>query len=183
MPSILPYLNLTITITTAITTMPEKQLILALNAGSSSLKASLMEGDSIHICDFLGERLGTPGSVVHLPGDDNNNNNNKSIEEDHMNHETALQHIIAYLREQGQLDHLVAIGHRVVHGGTTFTSSVIVEDEEQQQLEDVSHLAPLYVNFVFFCFVCEILILFCLFVLQHYCRRVHTLSHMQYSPN
>lgn len=117
--------------------MPEKQLILALNAGSSSLKASLMEGDSTHICDFLGERLGTPGGVLHLPGD-------KSIEEDNMSHETALSHVIVYLKEQDQLDHLVAIGHRVVHGGTAFSSSVIVGDKEQQQIKDISHLAPLH---------------------------------------
>ena len=113
-----------------------KKLILALNAGSSSLKASLMEGDSREIAHFLGERLNTPSGVLHLPGD-------KSIEEDNMSHEQALGHVIDYLKEQHFLDHLVAIGHRVVHGGTTFTSSVKVEDKELQQIKDVSHLAPL----------------------------------------
>ena len=114
----------------------KKQLILALNAGSSSLKASLMEGDSVHISNFLGERLGTPGAVVHLP-------DSTSVEEENINHETALQHVITYLRDQGQLDQLVAIGHRVVHGGTSFTGSVIVGDKEEQEIKDISHLAPL----------------------------------------
>lgn len=113
-----------------------KQLILALNAGSSSLKASLMEGDSVHISNFLGERLGTAGAVVHLP-------DSTSAKEENMDHETALQHVIGYLRDKGQLEQLVAIGHRVVHGGTTFTSSVIVGDKEQQEIKDISHLAPL----------------------------------------
>ena len=122
--------------TTNMAIIKKQQLILALNAGSSSLKASLLEGDSKEIAHFLGERLNTSNGVVHLPGD-------KSIQEDNMTHEQALGHVIDYLREQHYLDHLVAIGHRVVHGGTTFTSSVVVDDKELQQIKDVSHLAPL----------------------------------------
>jgi len=118
--------------------MTERQLILSLNAGSSSLKASLMEGDSEHICDFLGERLGTPDGVIHLPG-------NKTIQSKGMKHEVALRHVLNYLKEEGYLDRLVAVGHRVVHGGTVFHSSAIVEDKEEQQIKDISHLAPLYV--------------------------------------
>jgi hypothetical protein len=112
------------------------KLILALNAGSSSLKASLMEGDSKHIAHFLGERLNTKEGVLHLPGD-------KKVTQENMSHEQALSLVIDYLKEQSLLDNLVAIGHRVVHGGTTFTSSVKVEDSELQQIKDVSHLAPL----------------------------------------
>ena len=117
-----------------------KQFILALNSGSSSLKASLLEGDShVVVANFLGERLNTPGGVLHLPGD-------KSITQDNMSHEQALQHVLDFLKTDGddnKLDNLVAIGHRVVHGGTTFTSSVVVNDKELQQIKDVSHLAPL----------------------------------------
>ena len=116
--------------------LKKPQLILALNAGSSSLKASLLEGDSQEIAHFLGERLNTPNGVLHLP-------NKKSIRQVDMTHEQALEHVIDYLKEERLLDHLVAIGHRVVHGGTTFNSSVIVQDKELQQIKDVSHLAPL----------------------------------------
>lgn len=118
--------------------MSKKQFILALNAGSSSLKASLMEGDSKHMAQFLGERLNTPGGILHLPG-----NHHPSIEGENMSHEQALTHVIHYLKEQKLLENLVAIGHRVVHGGTIFTSSVQVNDKELQQIKDVSHLAPL----------------------------------------
>jgi acetate kinase len=115
-----------------------KKYILALNAGSSSLKASLMEQDSLEVATkvFLAERLNTPSGVVHLPS-------NQFITETNLSHERALEHIIAYLKGEHLLDHLVAIGHRVVHGGTTFTSSVVVKEEELQLIKNVSRLAPL----------------------------------------
>ncbi|CAB9502302.1 Acetate kinase [Seminavis robusta] len=121
--------------------MAKQQYILALNAGSSSLKASLLQshnnGTITEVAHFLGERLNTPGGVIHLP-------QQTEIAEQNMSHEQALSHVIDYLRKEQLLENLVAIGHRVVHGGTTFTSSVVVEQKELQQIKDVSHLAPLH---------------------------------------
>lgn len=115
-----------------------KKYILALNAGSSSLKASLMEQDALEVSpkEFLAERLNTPRSVIHLPS-------NQSLAEANLNHERALEHILAYLQGEQLLDHLVAVGHRVVHGGIAFTSSVVVKEEELQRIKNISHLAPL----------------------------------------
>ena len=118
------------------TTMTPQQFVLALNAGSSSLKASLLEGDSNHVAHFLGERLNTKEGVLHLP-------EGKTVELENMSHEQALENILNYLKEKSLLDNLVAIGHRVVHGGTTFTSSAVVGDKELQQIKEISHLAPL----------------------------------------
>ena len=115
---------------------PQKKLVLALNSGSSSLKASLMEGDSYEIANFLGERLHTEHAVVHLPGE-------TTIRQPNMDHETALSFIIDYLKDQNMLDGLVAIGHRVVHGGTIFKGSAVIGDKEYQQLKSITHLAPL----------------------------------------
>jgi len=41
------------------------------------------------------------------------------------------------------LDDLVAIGHRVVHGGPKFTDSAVVTDESFEEMKSISHLAPL----------------------------------------
>ena len=116
----------------------QKQYILALNAGSSSLKASLMEHDALDATPkvFLAERLNTAQGILHFPCQ-------KSITEINLSHEMALKHIIDYLKGEQLLDFLVAIGHRVVHGGTSFTSSVVIKDSELQLIKNVSHLAPL----------------------------------------
>lgn len=121
--------------------MRSKPLVLAINAGSSTLKASILRGET-HLATFLAERLDTDDAVVHyhVAGHDP-----VSQASQNMDHALALQTILQFLgSSQPQLmNDLVAVGHRVVHGGSRFTSSVIVDEQVLEEIDAISHLAPL----------------------------------------
>ncbi|WP_319448138.1 MULTISPECIES: acetate kinase [unclassified Mycobacterium] len=102
--------------------------VLVLNCGSSSLKYAVVEPDSgRQLADGIVERIGDDGG----PAD----------------HEAALRAAFVALAEAGceleALD-LVAVGHRVVHGGPDLYRPTIVDDALIATLERVSPLAPLH---------------------------------------
>lgn len=119
-----------------------QKLVLALNAGSSSLKASVIKGEE-SIVSFLAERLTTPDAAIHISP---KGKNKFDVDKDAgkvFDHSDALTKIIEYLEKNGMLANLVVVGHRVVHGGSIFSDSAVVTDESLQQMASVSHLAPL----------------------------------------
>lgn len=119
----------------------DEPLVLALNAGSSSLKASVLQG-STTILSFLSERLNTKDSVINIQiGDEDDE---VLVEKSDMDNATALDHIINFLKDHNVMPKLTAIGHRVVHGGTAFTESAIMDDESLEKLKSVTRLAPLH---------------------------------------
>lgn len=120
-------------------------LALALNAGSSSLKASVISASNQQtttIVSFLAERLSTSDALIHVHHGDSKDT---IIPDDDggFDHSQALSRIIDCLRHQGILNDLVAVGHRVVHGGTIFSDSCLVTEANLEQIISVSHLAPL----------------------------------------
>jgi acetate kinase len=120
-----------------------KALVLALNAGSSSLKASVLKGDEC-IVSFLAERLTTPDAAIHIhPKDQPKVSVEKQDNDENMDHAEALSRIIGYVKDNGMLTNLVAVGHRVVHGGSLFSDSTVVTEESLEQMKSVTHLAPL----------------------------------------
>lgn len=121
--------------------------ILVINAGSSSLKYQLidMNGEKVlakGVCD----RIGLPGSVIkHKTHDDRSINREIPME----NHLEAIKQLIAVLTDDeagviSSLDEINAVGHRVVHGGEKFFSSVIIDDEVLKTIEECGELAPLH---------------------------------------
>ncbi len=120
--------------------------ILVVNAGSSSLKYQLLdtETDTL-LAKGLCERIGIDGRIEHkLPS-------GKSMEMDASmpNHAEALKIVVAALtdKEHGcisSMDEIAAVGHRVVHGGSYFSESVIVDDEVIAKLENCRDIAPLH---------------------------------------
>ena len=118
-----------------------KDLVLALNAGSSSIKASLLEDKEHLLHALLGERLGTDQSRIHL---EFASEDPVEICEPNIDHERALKEIVKALKERAMLDDIAAVGHRVVHGGTEFSVSTIIDSTAVlERIESVSHLAPL----------------------------------------
>ncbi|OGT07032.1 MAG: acetate kinase [Gammaproteobacteria bacterium GWF2_41_13] len=62
-----------------------------------------------------------------------------------VNYESAIYSIIEVLREVDQLEsQLIAVGHRVVHGGEKFKSSVVIDESVLDQIRDCCRLAPLH---------------------------------------
>jgi len=135
--------------------MNSNLMVLALNSGSSSLKASVIKNNgSTTVVSFLAERLGTSDSIIHAVNyeDSSSSSNIKSKKEDlpkddplaSLTHGQALTCIIDYLRNKDLLNNVLAVGHRVVHGGTIFQDSAIIEEKELKQIQSISHLAPLH---------------------------------------
>ena len=121
--------------------------ILVINCGSSSLKYQLIDSDSEKVlAKGLCERIGIDGSLLtHTPA----GKDKVKIETPMPNHTVAIQLVIDALTnaEHGviqSLEEIGAVGHRVVHGGEKFASSVVVTDEVIKAIEEVSDLAPLH---------------------------------------
>ena len=121
--------------------------ILVINCGSSSLKYQLINSDSEAVlAKGLCERIGIDGSVLtHTPA----GKDKVRIETPMPNHTVAVQLVIDALTnaEHGvikSLDEIGAVGHRVVHGGEKFASSVVITDEVMKAIEECNGLAPLH---------------------------------------
>jgi acetate kinase len=118
--------------------------IIAINAGSSSLKFQLFEMPSEDvITKGLIERIGLSDSIFNITA------NGEKIQEiiDIPDHEVAVKILLDKLTSLGiiqSLDEINGIGHRVVHGGEKFTDSILLTDEVLSKIEELSDLAPLH---------------------------------------
>ena len=61
-----------------------------------------------------------------------------------LGHDGALDHLIAFLRSELAHDHLIGVGHRVVHGGLNFKGPVLVDASIASEIEKLIPLAPLH---------------------------------------
>ena len=120
--------------------------ILVINAGSSSLKYQLINTESEAVlAKGLCERIGIEGSnIVQKAGD-------KAYEvvAPLKDHTEAFEAVVKALTnpESGAIADMGAIGavgHRVVHGGESFTESVLINDEVLRAIEENIPLAPLH---------------------------------------
>lgn len=118
--------------------------IMAINAGSSSLKFQLLEMPSEEIVTKgIVERIGMKDSVFAIEVDGEKKKETMGIE----NHAKAVEILLDKLTKFGiiqSLDEIDGIGHRVVHGGEKFNDSVVITDEVIKGIEEVSELAPLH---------------------------------------
>ena len=120
--------------------------ILVINAGSTTLKYQLIdsENESV-IAKGLCERIGGTGQISY-----NKRDNTKGSETVELpDHGVALKLIIERMTDPNfgvisDLKEIDAVGHRVVHGGERFSSSVVVNDEVLADIEKCSDLAPLH---------------------------------------
>ena len=120
--------------------------VLVINCGSSSLKYQLINSDSEEVlAKGLCERIGIDGRLVYQKeGCD------KEITEASMpTHKEAIQMVLEALTNEktgaiASLKEVNAIGHRVVHGGEKFASSVIIDEEVVKAVEECNDLAPLH---------------------------------------
>lgn len=121
--------------------------ILVINCGSSSLKYQLisMEDESV-IAKGLCERIGIDGSkLTHQPA----GKDKVEIEKDMPTHQTAIELVMEALKhpDHGVIqntDEISAIGHRVLHGGTTYSESVVVNDDVKRVIRECFDLGPLH---------------------------------------
>jgi acetate kinase len=124
--------------------------ILIVNAGSSSIKYQLIDMNTEQpLSSGIVERIGLEeGSIVHktfLNGEE------KKIREtfEIPNHRVGLKRVAELLidKEVGVIadpSEIKAVGHRMVHGGETFTKTVVITDEVKAKVHELFPLAPLH---------------------------------------
>lgn len=122
--------------------------VLVINCGSSSLKYQLMNPETREVfAKGLCERIGIDGSRMEyeVPAKDYE----IKVEKPMPTHKEALELVINAItdKEHGvitSVDEVEAIGHRMVHGGETFASSVLLTEEAMAAVEANNELAPLH---------------------------------------
>ena len=119
--------------------------ILVVNCGSSSLKYQLIDSETEEVsASGQCERIGLDGIFsIKVKGE----KLEKSV--DIPDHSVAMKTVLDALvaPEHGilkSLDEIEAIGHRVVHGGEKFSSSVLIDENVIREIEECSALAPLH---------------------------------------
>jgi acetate kinase len=121
--------------------------IAVLNAGSSSVKFSLFVARSddleLHVRGQI-EGITTSPHFIAKRRNGTNATETSWPEGTALGHDGALDHILAFLRDELAGDHLVGVGHRVVHGGPDYTHPVIVDATVAAALEKLISLAPLH---------------------------------------
>ncbi|MDE1208076.1 acetate/propionate family kinase [Tenacibaculum larymnensis] len=120
--------------------------VLVINSGSSSIKYQLFEMPQQEVlCSGMIERIGLEIGKVHYKS------NNDKIEEEVVikDHKSGLERVVDLLLDEkvgviSSTNEIKVVGHRVVHGGSTFTKTAIVTDEVKKKIESLFSLAPLH---------------------------------------
>jgi acetate kinase len=125
-----------------------RDLILVLNAGSSSLKFTIFEenGDEQEVLfDGQIEGLFTESRFKAKDGFGKVVEDKKWPSGFPLDHEGAIDALFSWGREAlGGADRIAAVGHRVVHGGLRYTKPTLVDDQILSDLEKFNPLAPLH---------------------------------------
>ncbi|MDP3442565.1 MAG: acetate/propionate family kinase, partial [Ignavibacteria bacterium] len=121
--------------------------VLVLNCGSSSIKYQFIDTtEKIALAKGQVERIGMSSAVLtHQP----HQKEKIKIVGEILDHTIAIEYVIAVLlspnhgviKDKKEID---AVGHRVVHGGETFSGSVLITDQVMKALKDNIELAPLH---------------------------------------
>src|SRR6267154_3375231 len=127
-------------------------LVLAVNAGSSSLKISLFRRSAedaanpvLLLSSSISDVFAPPAKVKFRPVAPQNRSLNEEVDSI-RDHASAFAHFLDRLKEEASIDrtNITHVAHRVVHGGD-YTHPVIISDESYHYIEKLSDLAPLYV--------------------------------------
>ncbi len=120
--------------------------ILVVNSGSSSIKYQLISiPEKKVICKGLVERIGYNNAVIHFKSDKNSFEMELTIPD----HQAGLEKVAELLldSEKGVIsdaNEVYAVGHRVVHGGSTFVKTTIIDDKVKREIKSLFSLAPLH---------------------------------------
>ncbi len=118
--------------------------VIAVNAGSSSLKFQLFEmNDESVIASGVMERIGLDDSIFTIKHAETKDVKELSI----SNHTEAVQLLLNTLLEKGivdSLDDIQGVGHRVVQGGSYYDQSVVMDEAVVERIDELKRMAPLH---------------------------------------
>lgn len=121
--------------------------VLVLNSGSSSIKYQFIDTEQkFALAKGIVERIGMSGAVLSHTRHDGNN---VRIVAELLDHTMAIEYVLAVMlsKNHGVIEDksdIDAVGHRVVHGGESFSGSVLMTDEVMKVLQENIELAPLH---------------------------------------
>ena len=122
-------------------------IVLVLNAGSSSIKYQLFDVDGKKVLAKGGvDKIGMADSSLsnkRIDGDE------VKLEGEIVDHQAGIEYVLGVLisKKHGSvrsLDEIGAVGHRVVHGGESFHTSTMIDEQVIEKIEECSSLAPLH---------------------------------------
>ena len=118
--------------------------ILTVNAGSSSLKFNMIElPEEKELISGYFEKIGLSGGIYSIKI----NGSKIKKEADMRDHKDAIELLIKELLDNKiikSLEEIEGIGHRLVHGGDKYASSVVITDDVINTVKELSSLAPLH---------------------------------------
>jgi acetate kinase len=121
--------------------------IIVINCGSSSIKYQLFEMNTHEVlAKGVVEKIGLHGSFIKH---ERNDGDKVVLEGEIFDHQTGIEYVLGLLSsaKHGSIksfDEIEAVGHRVVHGGEKFNSSVLITDDVIKKVEECIELAPLH---------------------------------------
>jgi len=116
-------------------------MILVINTGSSSIKMVVIDMPSEKLlAEGMAERLGEPEACMtwKIVGKTQHSDLGR------VDHRAAMQHMLEALFASLGKESIVAVGHRVVHGGELFIAPTLLDDAVIAGIESISHMAPLH---------------------------------------
>ena len=121
---------------------PAEPRVLTINGGSSSIKFALFDvGGAIHqIFGGKLERIGTPQASLSVKGTNPGYNSSRPVAA--ADQVAAVDVLMNWIEDQGGREALAAVGHRVVHGGPTYSEPQQVTAAMIEQLQRLSALDP-----------------------------------------
>jgi acetate kinase len=119
------------------------QTILIINCGSSSVKFSIMDPDhgTVFVSGLI-ENINMPSGQAHYRYLDQAKQSDLVPNMDYLSALGYVQKVIS--QDDSLYQSIVAVGHRVVHGGEAFSQSVLIDDAVLQAVEACNDLAPLH---------------------------------------
>lgn len=121
--------------------------ILVLNCGSSSIKFQFFNMDNRSVlAKGLVDKIGLNGSCLKLT---KHNGEQVQFNGEILDHKIGIEYVLGVLTSQKHgcitdLSDITSVGHRVVHGGEWFNSSVLINNEVIKAMEKCIDLAPLH---------------------------------------
>ncbi|NLS13820.1 acetate/propionate family kinase [Vibrio sp. SM6] len=117
--------------------------VLVINSGSSSLKFAVINSATGEaVLSGLGECFGLEDSRMSWKF--NGDKREVAIQGDESHHKLAINTLVGLTEELALAQDIVAVGHRIVHGGEKFTQTVRIDEAVTQEIEQLADLAPLH---------------------------------------
>ncbi|MDP4186804.1 MAG: acetate kinase [Bacteroidota bacterium] len=121
--------------------------IIVINCGSSSIKYQLFDTKNREVlAKGIIEKIGLHGSFLK---NERNDGDQVKLEGEIIDHQAGIEYMLGVLSSEAhgsikKFDEIDAVGHRVVHGGEKFNTSVLITDDVIRKVEECIDLAPLH---------------------------------------